>query len=191
MQTVTSVTCMVRNDCGKTDAPHAAEPHGSPSSPPHLGGISFNREVVATANGWNIVVLDTVSAILEEDRGHVVVTGSHGGASAGEYALRADVAVVVCNDAGFGKNHAGVAGLKDLDGSSVPALAVAGASARIGDGLDMWNQGVVSYVNDAAEHLGFTTGLSLQAQLLGFINRQGRDETLAALGLSHDIGDIA
>jgi hypothetical protein len=182
---------MVRNDSGTSDAPHTAEPHGSPSSPPHLGGISFNREIVARANGWKIVVLDTVSAILEEDRGHVVVTGSHGGASAGEYASRADVAVVVCNDAGFGKNHAGVAGLKELDGSSVPALAVAGASARIGDGLDMWKHGVVSYVNDAAERLGFSTGLPVQAQLLGFIHRQRRDETLDVLGLSHVIGDIA
>jgi hypothetical protein len=182
---------MVRNDAGTSDVPHAGEPHGSPSSPPHLGGISFSREIVATANGWKIVVLDTVSAILDEDRGQVVVTGSHGGTSAGEYALRADVAVVVCNDAGFGKNHAGVAGLKALAGSSIPALAVAGATARIGDGSDMWNHGVVSYVNDAADHLGFTIGLPLRAQLIGFINRQARDGTVAAPGLPHIAGDRA
>lgn len=182
---------MVRNDAGTSEVPHPAERLGSPSSPPQLGGISFGREIVATANGWNIVVLDTVSAILDEDRGQIVVTGSHGGTSAGEYALRADVAVVVCNDAGFGKNDAGVAGLKALGGSSIPALAVAGATARIGDGNDMWTHGLVSYVNDAAEHLGFTIGLPLKDQLIGFINRQARDGKFAAPGLPHVAGDRA
>ncbi len=176
---------MVRNDTGNGRTTHATGRPGAHPSPPHLGGVSINRAVVATANGWNIVVLDTVSAILGEDRGHIVVTGSHGGSSAGEYALRAGVGIVICSDAGMGKNNAGIAGLEKLAEFNVPALAVAGSSARIGDGRDVWDRGVVSYVNRMAEQLGFTCGAALQAQLHDFISGRERHETLAALGLTH------
>jgi hypothetical protein len=61
---------------------------------------------------------------------------------------------VILNDAGVGKDEAGVASLPLLDEQSVPAATVAHRSARIGDGEDMHRRGRISRVNDAAAALG-------------------------------------
>ncbi|MGI5230281.1 hypothetical protein [Actinoallomurus iriomotensis] len=106
-------------------------------------------------------------------RGDVIVTGSHGGVSAGEYAASYDVAVVACNDAGTGKNAAGVAGLRALDGTGIAAVGVAHDSARIGDGHDTWENGVVSFVNEHARALGIRTGASLKDQIVALVDQGG------------------
>ena len=47
----------------------------------------------------------------EEQKGAIVVTGSHDGLSAARYALAYRPLLVVSNDAGIGKDEAGVAGI--------------------------------------------------------------------------------
>ncbi|MFC4048242.1 hypothetical protein ACFOY4_00990 [Actinomadura syzygii] len=105
-------------------------------------------------------------------RGEVIVTGSHGGTSAAEYAASYGVAVVACNDAGSGKNAAGIAGLRGLDASGIAAIGVAHDSARIGDGLDTWENGVVSFVNERGRALGVRVGEPLKDQLVALIERE-------------------
>ncbi|WP_433153051.1 hypothetical protein ACQPZ8_19425 [Actinomadura nitritigenes] len=105
--------------------------------------------------------------------GDVIVTGSHGGHSAGEYAASYRVAVVACNDAGMGKNAAGVAGLRALDEAGIAAAGVGHTSARIGDGPDTWENGVVSFVNERARALGLRPGLPLREQIVALVDRGG------------------
>ncbi|GAA0997818.1 hypothetical protein GCM10009555_096000 [Acrocarpospora macrocephala] len=128
-----------------------------------------DRVVVFDRGARRVLVMDSVSYASAEDAGQTIVTGSHGGTSAGEYARRRGVACVVCNDAGFGKNRSGVAGLRDLDRNGIAGIAVGHQTARIGDGLDAWEAGVVSYVNDTARRAGFTAGRRLQDQLRSFL----------------------
>lgn len=127
---------------------------------------SVRRQVVFTANDVTVAAMDTVSLIAPEDIDQIVVTGSHGGASAGEYARIGGVRCVVCSDAGFGKNDAGVRGLMELDAESVAGVSVAHTSARIGDGLDVWENGIVSYVNETARRWGINAGSPLKEQIV-------------------------
>jgi hypothetical protein len=70
---------------------------------------------------------------------------------------------VFFNDAGVGKDDAGVAALAMLDAEGTPAGAVDHRSARIGDARDAWLGGVLSHVNAAARRLGLTPGEPLRA----------------------------
>ncbi|MEO8557523.1 MAG: hypothetical protein ABI439_00560 [Rhodospirillales bacterium] len=97
-----------------------------------------------------IWLMDSIAAIAPEHQGAFVLTGSHGGQSAGEYALKFPLAAVFFNDAGIGKDEAGVVGLKMLQAKGTIAGAVSHDSGRIGDAMDMWNNGTISRLNDAA-----------------------------------------
>ncbi len=105
------------------------------------------------------VLLDSAAEIRPKHAGRVVVTGSHGGASAARFALVARLAGVVFNDAGVGKDGAGVSGLALMQQAGVPALAASHDSARIGDAADMLANGVVSHANAAAAALGVAPGM--------------------------------
>lgn len=109
-----------------------------------------------------IVLLDSVTEVTAEHTGKVVVTGSHGGVSAGRYAQEVAAQLYVFNDAGVGKDGAGIAALAMLDATGQAALAVAHTSARIGEALDAWSTGVISKVNGAAAALGFSEGQRLR-----------------------------
>ena len=109
-----------------------------------------------------LVVIDAIAALEPADAGSIVVTGSHGGISAAVYALSVPIRGVVFNDAGLGKDRAGIAALARLDEAGVPALAVSHLSARIGDAGDTLRSGIVSHVNREAERRGVAPGQTTQ-----------------------------
>ncbi len=109
-----------------------------------------------------VVLLDSVTEVTPEHRECFVVTGSHGGQSAGRYALAVEACLYVFNDAGIGKDEAGITALAMLDAEGQPAVAVAHTSARIGEAADTWAGGVISRVNAAAEALGYRAGALLR-----------------------------
>lgn len=74
------------------------------------------------------------------------------------YVLPVPVLGAVFNDAGVGKDRAGIAALDILDASGVPAVAVSHDSARIGDGEDTLRSGIVSHVNREASRRGVAPG---------------------------------
>jgi hypothetical protein len=110
--------------------------------------------------GAPLVLLDTIAALSASDAGAVVVTGSPAGAVSARYALRVPVLGLVLNDAGVGKDRAGIAGLDLLDASGIPAAAVSHQSARIGDAEDTFKSGVVSHANREAARRGVAAGQS-------------------------------
>jgi hypothetical protein len=113
----------------------------------------------------SVVLLDSVAQLAPEHAGHVVVTGSHGGTSAARYALKVAAHLVVFNDAGVGKDGAGIAALALLDAAGQAAAAVAHDSARIGEAADTFASGVLSHVNGAAARLGLVPGQRLEQAL--------------------------
>ncbi len=108
-------------------------------------------------------LMDTITKVAAEDAGSVVVSGSHGGTSSGHFALAAPLKLAVFNDAGVGKDGAGIAALAMLQAHGSAAVTVAHTSARIGDAGDTWAHGVVSHVNAAAQALGLAPGQPLRA----------------------------
>ena len=93
-----------------------------------------------------------------EAQGAVIVAGSHGGISSGRYAAQLGPAGVIFNDAGIGKNGAGVEALAYLDGFNLPAATVDYQSAQIGDGVDMAQLGSISHINKTADKCGCEVG---------------------------------
>jgi hypothetical protein len=110
-----------------------------------------------------IVVAESVTQLGPEVRGAVLVAGSHAGVIAAYYAARAGARAVVLNDAGVGKDGAGIAGLAYLEALGIAAAAVAHDSARIGDGADTLARGVVSHVNAIAAACGVAAGTPARA----------------------------
>ena len=130
------------------------------------------KEAVLTSGNRRIIIMDSITKVTAEDQGAFVVAASHGGASSGEFALEVPLGLVVLNDAGIGKDQAGIASLGMLERHGVPCATVSHDSARIGDSRDMWESGVISRVNIQAEALGLKEGQGIK-QVLGDLLRKG------------------
>ena len=97
-----------------------------------------------------------------ECRGQVVVSGSYGGEYNAYHAAKWGIRGVVLNDAGIGKDNAGIRGLPYLDRIGLPGATVDAMSAHIADAEHMLLYGVISHVNQAAEILGCRVGQSVR-----------------------------
>jgi hypothetical protein len=127
------------------------------------------KQSIAQGPRGRVLLVDSITRIDPQDAGSVVVSGSHGGTSSGGFALEVPLALVFFNDAGVGKDDAGIAALGMLERRGVPAACVAHTSARIGDAQDMWDHGVVSYANASAMQAGIAPGDKLAAAALRFV----------------------
>jgi hypothetical protein len=103
---------------------------------------------------------DSITRIGSEATGAVVVNGSHGGLYAAYLAAKLGVAAVVFNDAGVGRDRAGIAGLDYLAGLGIAAATVGHDTARIGDGADMIARGILTHANPPAVALRCEPGMS-------------------------------
>ncbi len=109
-----------------------------------------------------VMLADTITKLGAAHRGQVVVSGSHGGIYAGCCAAKGGVRAVVLNDAGIGRDQAGIGSLAYLDGIGIAAATADSLSCRIADAADMMAHGVVSHVNKAAADLGCAPGQSVE-----------------------------
>ncbi len=114
----------------------------------------------------SIVVLDSVTHLEAKHHGAVAFCGSHAGIYAAYYAAHKGLAAVILNDAGIGRERAGVAGLALLEKLGVPGAAISHLSARIGEGQDGVARGILTTVNAPAAKLGLALGQSCHDALL-------------------------
>src|SRR6478609_9527187 len=105
-----------------------------------------------------IVVADSITRVGPEAAGAVVVNASHGGIYAAYLAAKLHAAAAIFNDAGVGRDRAGIAGLDYLQEFGIAAATVGHDTARIGDGADMMARGVVTHANRLAASLGVKAG---------------------------------
>ncbi|HEX8664637.1 MAG TPA: hypothetical protein VF744_11465 [Beijerinckiaceae bacterium] len=101
-----------------------------------------------------VVAADTITKLPPDAAGQVVVSGSHGGRYPGFLAAKAGVRAAILNDAGIGKDAAGLGCLPYLDALDIPAATVSCATCRIGDTEDMLARGRISCSNHAAVQAG-------------------------------------
>ena len=102
------------------------------------------------------------SFIRDEHRAHVVISGSYGGRYNAFNAAKWGVRGVIMNDAGIGKNNAGICGLDYLDQINLAAATADAQTCHIGDGDHMLEHGIISYVNRAAAAIGCTPGQNVR-----------------------------
>jgi hypothetical protein len=105
--------------------------------------------------------VDSITELGAADSGCIAVSGSHGGLSSARYALAARPLLCVFNDAGVGKDAAGIAALDFLQVHGLAACAVAHCSACIGQAASTLNSGVVSHANALAAALGVCVGMGV------------------------------
>jgi hypothetical protein len=129
-------------------------------------GVKVRRAGGHSPWGAPIVLADSITESAGHPGGAVIVSGSHAGMSVVPYALQARPRLVVFNDAGIGKDEAGVVALAALQESGIAACAVSHASARIGDAASTLADGVVSRCNAAAAVLGGAPGMRLRDWLI-------------------------
>ena len=101
-----------------------------------------------------VLTADSITRIEAEAAGAVVVNGSHGGIYAAYLAAKLRVAAAIFNDAGVGRDRAGIAGLDYLANLGIPAATIGHDTARIGDGADTIARGVLTHANPPAVALG-------------------------------------
>src|SRR4051794_7828494 len=118
------------------------------------------KQTVGTSGAGQVVLMDSISSVAGEDAGNIVVSASHGGISSGEFATRYRLGGCFFNDAGVGKDSAGIAALAMLETQGVPGATLSHESACIGNARDHWENGVVSHVNGPAAAAGLDAGQS-------------------------------
>lgn len=119
-------------------------------------------------------VVDSITELQPADAGCIALSGSHGGLSSARYALAARPLLAVFNDAGVGKDSAGIAGLALLQDHGIAACTVSHTSACIGQAASTLADGVLSHANPAARALGVRTGQPLAPQIEALARRLDR-----------------
>lgn len=94
-----------------------------------------------------VLAVPTVTKLGPETAGAVVVGGSHAAIFTTYLTLKARPLAAIQHDASFGRDQAGIAGLKWAEQFGFAMAAVAARTARIGEGADMLERGTISAVN--------------------------------------------
>jgi len=125
--------------------------------------MEHETETVEMGEG-RVLIMDSISYMGDEtSQSDVIVCASHGGLSAGEYVLRYPAPrAAIYNDAGLGKDNAGIVALSMLEEKRIAAATVSHNSARIGDSKDTYENGVISHVNNVAASLKISVGMTVK-----------------------------
>ena len=127
-----------------------------------------------------VLVFDSVVKLPAEANGAVVVGGSHAAVYAAYMSAKFGCRAAIHHDAGIGNDEAGVSGLVYADKLGMAMAAVATASARIGDGQDLHQRGIISRANTLAAACGVTPGMSCtREQALGWLREDVRSAEAA------------
>ena len=113
-------------------------------------------------NEVQILTVASCSNVRNEHRSHVIVSGSYGGKYNAFNAAKWGVRGVIMNDAGIGKDNAGIVGLEYLDQIGLAAATADARTCHIGDGDHMLGHGIISHVNRTAAALGCAPGQSVR-----------------------------
>ena len=128
--------------------------------PRDLSGLLDESTVVVSdgANG-RIYACWSFSRVENATSNDVFCVASHGAKLMALYAMRINPKGLICNDAGRGLGDTGIEGLPMLDPQGIAAATVSTDSARIGDPLSTYQDGVLSAVNETARALGLKIGM--------------------------------
>lgn len=124
--------------------------------------MAGKTEIIKQSGNRKVVIADSVTAANDENWGDILVCGSHCGANVGQIAVAAEIGAMIGNDAGMGRNNAGISGFGICDEHGIPVASVASMSAMIGSGVSTYKEGVVSAVNVRAAALGVSEGMSAE-----------------------------
>lgn len=95
--------------------------------------------------------------------GDLVVAASYAGVLCAKMIMSAKPRATIGLDCAIGKDGAGISGLWYYEALNVPAAAADVMTAEMGNGRDLYEEGVISRVNDSAQKLGLRPGMTVKA----------------------------
>lgn len=130
--------------------------------PVFSGATTLVKNLLSQKKPAGVELYDSISYIKKDDNNKFIVSGSHGGIPSVEYAIDKKVFGAVFNDAGVGKNKAGISGLSVLQDNGILGVTVKADSAEIGNAEDTYENGIVSYFNDIARDYGVQKNMKIK-----------------------------
>ncbi len=118
------------------------------------------KKVVQEEEWGKVIIIDSAAQVGPDEAGQVLVVGSHGSELTARYVARYLPFGVILNDAGKGKNNAGISGLSILEAMNILGATIGCMTARIGEGHDNYYSGIISGVNDKAKTAGVQVGMT-------------------------------
>jgi uncharacterized protein YunC (DUF1805 family) len=129
------------------------------SIPTPLGKEEAPVVVEAAAKG-RIWATPGTTAIKEKVPNDVICSGANSSRVSSDGVLRMGAKGSIANDAGIARNKTAVEGVFLLEEKGVPSAAVSTMSARLGEGLSTWSDGIISVANTPAAKLGVKVGMT-------------------------------
>jgi hypothetical protein len=125
--------------------------------------VILNQTILHEGPRGRICAMDSAYHVAPENRGRdVAVNASYCGVLParfiGAQAPRAAIGV----DCGIGPAGASIAGLWYLEALGIPAAVADVMTVRLGDGVDLHDNGIVSHVNQPAASVGVAPGLPVR-----------------------------
>lgn len=120
------------------------------------------QDVVEDKNGRRIIALDSARWVDGRNTGtDVVVPASYIGVLPARMMAIHKPRGIIGHDACIGKDGAGIAGLWYLEALGIPAATADGMTAEMGNGRDLYDNGIINRVNYPAERCGVAVGMKV------------------------------
>jgi len=147
------------------------------------------KRVAIEEERGKVIVMDTAASMSSDETGQIIIAGSHGAETTARHMARYLPFGVFLNDAGVGKNQAGISCLHVFEVMSILGATVDCMSARIGDGEDHYSAGIVSAVNPLAEKAGVKVGMRVSEACQKMIQAKASSTLLYTTEVVYQIGD--
>jgi hypothetical protein len=136
--------------------------------------VPEGQTLLYNAAGGRILAMDTAYRVCADNTGDIVVNASYQGVLparfTGQHRPRGSIGV----DCAVGPAGAGIAGLWYLEALTIAAAAADVATVILGDGVDLYDRGVISFVNQPAKNSGVEPGMPVREA--AFLMLQGQAE---------------
>lgn len=154
--------------------------------------MAKGRRGVQKEDWGQVVIMDSAAELTPDEKGQIVVAGSHGSEFAARYIVRFEPFGIILNDAGRGKNDAGISGLPVFQAMNILAAAVDCMSARIGEGEDNYSNGRISALNQKAGEMGVEIGMPVReaARLMFTAQKQAVTVSGTSVAFENESGRI-
>jgi hypothetical protein len=136
----------------------AKAPPGKPI--PTSRGLEEKPTVVEETPKGRIWATPGTTAIREKIPNDVICSGANSSRVSSDGVIRMSAKGSIANDAGIAKNNSAVEGVMILGERGIPSASVSTMSARLGEGMSTWNDGIISVVNKVAAARGVKVGMS-------------------------------
>ena len=122
-----------------------------------------DQQIVLDLGDRHVVAVDSAYHVDDVNRGRdVVVNASYTGVLPARFIAEKAPAGAIGLDCAVGPQGASIAGLWYLEACDLPAATVDVSGVVLGDGVDVWTHGRISYLNQPARDLGVAEGQSVE-----------------------------